>query len=355
MSQFNFFHNNWLDYDPALNPAKGEMLTYIPVNLPEGFFESLQFDYYSINTYKKRAAELSVESLGNNIALCFSGGIDSQAMLQCYMTAKLDFKVYILNFKNDLNIHDVEHARYYCKQNKINLIELPFDVLGFLNKFNFLYGARYKSLSPHFNVHYAMFDILRAKGHTGIVCGGNALLCNNNLWGTNYTRNPLNYINYSHVNNFFVQGNFLSFYPELAWSIGFLTKKNDEELNVNNLLDKEKLDQNRYNFKLNGYIRANFNIIPQKKKYTGFELVKKHYESISNDPWEFEKRFRKPLSSQDYYESGSTAFKLTQEQLTKIEKIYCSVMSESLLVSKFFDIRESFYLDESDYNNMRPW
>ena len=355
MSQFNFFHDNWLDYNPCLNAQKGEYISYLPIHLPKNFFQNLQLDRDSIQTYKKQAAEISAEQLGNNFAICFSGGIDSQAMLQCFIEAKLDFKVYILKFKNDLNKQDVDHAQHYCKVNKIKLLELPFDIIGFLNKFNLIYSSKYKSLSPHFNTHYAMFDILRSKGHTGIVCGGNATLCNNNTWGTNYTRNPMNYINYSEINNFFVQGNFLSFFPTLNWAIALLTKKNTESLTSNNLLNKDELDKNRYLCKLNGYVRANFNIIPQNKKYTGFELVKKYYESLTNDPWEFEKRFRVPLSAINCYDSGHTEFMLTDEQKNELEILYNAAKSETMLCTHFDILNKSFYKDESNFNNMRPW
>lgn len=355
MSQFNFFNDDWLDYTPSLNSKKGEYVTYLPTKLPKNFFQNLRLDRDSINNYKKRAAELTAEQCGSNPAICFSGGIDSQAMLQCFITAKLEFKVYILKFNKDLNKQDVEHAQYYCKENKIKLIELPFDIISFLNKFNLLYSSRYKSLSPHFNTHYAMFDILKSKGHTGLVCGGNATLCNNETWGTNYTRNPMNYINYSTINNFFVQGNFLSFYPKLNWSIALLTKKSTETLTSNNLLNKEELDKNRYLCKLNGYVRANFNIIPQNKKYTGFELVKKYYENITNDPWEFEKRFRVPLSAIGCYDSGYSELILSTEQKKEIEILYENSKTESIICSNFNSLNKSFYKDDSNFNNMRPW
>ncbi len=355
MSQFSFFYNDWLNFEPCLLPTKGDTTTFLPVNLEKDFFTNLECDKHSIKKYRIKAAQLCAEMLGDNIALCFSGGIDSQAMLESFLDAKLNFKVYILAFENDLNIQDVEHARLYCKKNNIKLHEIPFNVINFLNRENFLIAEKYISVSPHFNVHYKMFDLLREQGHTGIVCGGNALLCNNDEWGTNFTRNPMNYINYSRRNNFPVQGNFLSFYPKLSWAISLLTRKSYSQLDVSNFIHNDAIEQARYVVKLNGYVRAGFNIIPQGRKFTGFELVKKYYESLTNDTWEFEKRFRTPLANSLQIFTGPVAFKLSKQQLQQIDEIYCQLMSESILFSKYFDIQDSYLIDESDVNNMRPW
>jgi hypothetical protein len=51
----------------------------------------------------------------------------------------------------------------------------------------------------------------------------------------------------------------------------------------------------RYLNKIEGYKRAGFNVIPQERKFTGFELVKKELEKKYNDGWMFEKMFRMPL------------------------------------------------------------
>lgn len=356
MSPFKFFYNDWLDCSPALDPNYGEKTAFLPVTLSKNFLNELQFDNSTLKKYRKDAAELCAATLGSKPALCFSGGIDSQAMLQCWMEAKLDFTVYVLVFENDLNLQDVEHAKHFCKKKGINLKTINLNIKNFLARENFDYAEKYLCVSPHFTTHFKMFDLIRSYDHSGIACGGQAILCNNDIWGTNFTRNSVNYILYSKVNdNFPCQGSFLSFEPKLAWAISLLTKKSTAELTQNSLFSNDELEHNRYGLKINGYVRSGFQIIPQSRKYTGFELVKKYYEKLNNDPWEFEKRFRIPLSSMLQISQGHVAFDLNENFTNQIFKIYSSLMSESIIYSKFFDIKESFHVTELDVYNMRPW
>lgn len=355
MSEFNFFYNDWVDYDPLFESKIDDSMIILDTKLNANFFKELCLDRHSLKKYRIKAAELCAKTLGNKPALCISGGVDSQAMLQCWIEAKLDFDVYILKFLNDLNIQDVAHARLISKKFKIKLHEIPIDIINFLNRENFDYGEKYKSASPHFNVHYKLFDILRNLNYTGLACGGQTVLCNNDIWGSNFTRNPFNFINYSQITTFPVQGSFLSFYPELSWAISLLTKKSNSDLSTNIGYHVDDLEKERYGNKINGYIRSGFAIIPQPRKFTGFELVKKYYESLTNDVWEFEKRFRIPLSNLLQIIPGATKFNLSKDRIEDIENLYTTHMSESLLISKFFEIKNSFGTNESYIDNVRPW
>lgn len=118
MSRFNFFYNNWLSIDPLFqpeNPGSSLKVTYLPVNLQKDFFDNLNFSQNSLRSYRIQAAERCAKQLGNNIALCVSGGIDSQCMLQAFKEAEVPFTAVVLNFNKDLNIQDVSHARLFCK------------------------------------------------------------------------------------------------------------------------------------------------------------------------------------------------------------------------------------------------
>lgn len=355
MWRFETFYNNWLDCSPILNTTLGVNLVKLPVTLPINFFKNLRVDRNSIQEYRIDAARLCAERLGDNPALCFSGGVDSQAMLQSWMEAGIPFKLYTLKFEDDLNIQDLYHARYIANLLNVELNEIPFNVKSFLNRENVDIGEKYKSISPHFNVHYKMFDILKSQGHTGVVCGGQAVLCNNDLWGANFTRNPMNFINYSNISQFPVQGSFLSFYPELAWSVSLLTKKSNSDLLQSVYQDVELYEKTRYGLKVNGYIRAGFKIIPQSRKFTGFELVKKHYELQTGDTWTFEKKFRAPLSQHLKIDYAQTEFDLTDTQKSELDAIYCFNMSSSYLACKTEEIRKSYFVNYSDVYNMRPW
>lgn len=314
MSQFKFFHDDWLDCSDLFLERHRES-TNLRVNLDLDFFDNLALDEGSLRSYRIKAAELTAELIGNKIALCISGGVDSQCMLQSFIEAKIDVDVYVLRFNNNLNVHDFNHAKLYCDKNNINLNVIEIDVLRFLSISNYEYAEKYKSISPHFNVHYKLFNILQEKNYDGVVAGGNTPLftTHENTWGTNYSRSIVNYMRYSDISGFKCQGNFLSFYPKLTWAVSLLTPPVYDYINLKGDISIKKQRQYwedlRYLQKTRGYKRAGYDIIPQEQKYTGFELVKKHLEEKTGDGWTFERLYRHPLEKIfDKFGSGSIRF-----------------------------------------------
>ncbi len=296
MSQFNFFHNDWLDLSDLFSNKIG--IHDCKVNLDSVFFESLKLDKESLKQYRIEAAELVYESIGEKVALCFSGGVDSQCMIQSFLEAGLDFDVFTLRFNNNLNIQDVSSAESYCNKFNIKLNYVDIDILNFLNRHNYEYGVMYQSVSPHFNVHYKLFDILRDRGYDGVVSGGNTpfFSSTSNLFISNYTRNNSNHINYTNISGYKCQGNFLSFYPKLAWAIALLSPSLDHYKPATNFLqDRIFVESMRYTQKIQGYKRAGFNVLPQSQKYTGFELVKDYLKEKTGNGWSFEQLYRYPL------------------------------------------------------------
>lgn len=291
MLDYNYY-NSWLDVS---NMYKENGVNHI-VNLPVDFFTNLKFDERSLKQYRIDAAKKCVKLLGNNPVLLLSGGIDSQAMVQCFVEAEIKIDIVTFVFNENLNKQDSNYARFFCKMENLKNIEIEFDVLNFLQKENYDIGIKYKSTSPHFNAHYKMAEILKDMNYTGVCCGGFTPTYLNNKWGTNFSYNPCYYVNIHDILEIPFQGNFLGYTPELAWSVSLLT----EHINLKQLQDKSLSKYNksmvqRYNTKVKGYSRHGFNVYPQPQKFTGFELIKKYYEEKTNDGWFFEKSFRMPL------------------------------------------------------------
>jgi hypothetical protein len=285
--------DNWLTFP---NPADCRHLINLDytINLPTNFFSDLKFDTDSLLQYRINAAVSAASVLGSNPVLCFSGGIDSQAMIQCWQEAGLKFDVAILVFNNNLNSHDTEIARLFCRKNNIVPIEININVIEYLTREHHSNAEKYHCTSPHFSTHYKMFDILRDMGYTGICCGGQAFAKDEKTWGPCLSAAQLNYVEYARINQYPVIGNFLGYEPNLCWSIAVITPS-DFSWQV---LIKDSLDeatQKRYLAKSEGYRRHGFDIIPQESKFTGFEKVKEYFAEQTSDPWTFEKRFRHPL------------------------------------------------------------
>lgn len=294
--RFEYYHDNWLDVSNFVNDDPK-----LKINLQTEFFDSIRLDTESLKEYRISAARKLLPSLGDKPALCFSGGIDSQATWQCFNEANINIDVYTLVFKDNLNTQDVSHAFEFAEKHNIKIEVIEIDIINFLSRENADYGRKYKSLSPHFNTHYKLCDILSSKGYTGFVCGGGSPLLTPDVenWMSNYSQNFLNYINYSQATDKLCQGNFLGYDPYLAWAITLLTPlfKNKQYRKAFAQEDRDRLEHQRYLEKIKGYSAAGFKVIPQKKKYTGFELVKDRLEQIYGDGWAFEKMYRHPLKN----------------------------------------------------------
>jgi hypothetical protein len=286
------------------------------INLDPEFFSSLDLNYDSVHDYAIEAARECSKSLGNKIALCLSGGIDSQLTVLAFREAKIDFDVYTLEFNDNLNDFDFNHAKLFCEHHKINYVPIKFNVIDFLNRCNYEIGQKYYSPSPHFNVHYGLFNILKDKNYTGIVCGGVYPHFYEGFLAGGLLQNQLNFINYSIVENIPVQGSFLSYHPKLCWSLGLLSKP--VSIYINRPIGQEELDKlnhDRYLDKVELFKSIGFDVIPQNTKYTGFEKVKLYYGEKYKDGWFFEKQFRYPLDKKfTKMQYNTKVLNLTPEQ-----------------------------------------
>lgn len=63
-----------------------------------------------------KAAQLIQSKTSKPIWLLFSGGIDSEVMVRSFLAAKIDFRVAILQFTDNLNLHDISYAVITCDQ-----------------------------------------------------------------------------------------------------------------------------------------------------------------------------------------------------------------------------------------------
>ena len=338
MSQYKTipFYNDWLDVSGM---AAGNGKDHA-VNLKPEFFEKLDpFNDKKLKQWRIDAATRCAESLGPFPALCFSGGIDSQAMLNCWAEADLEAHVIIFAFKDGLNKQDCEHAKQYCRKFDIPYREIEFDIVSFLTRDNADMTTKYGNISPHFNTHYRFVEILTHMGYTGVCFGGTAPDRNCGEYGVNISKIPYYWTTCTEKFDIAVQGSFLSFSPELAWAITLSTPdiKNLDYKNSSNALREytalKAAEAEKYEAKLIGYRRVGFDLVPQTQKYTGFELVRDYFEELTGDGWAFEKQFRHPLSSMSggIYNKDPHRYrvKLSDDQKKALDLIYLKHFSSS--------------------------
>ena len=296
MSQYKSvpFYNNWLDMS-GMVAGNGQNHK---LNVPTKMIRDLEtINDKKLKKWRIEAAKRCHESLGPFPALCFSGGIDSQAMLHCFAEADLEAHVVIFKYNNDLNKHDVDHAKAYCHTFDIPYREIEFDIVSFLTRDNVSMTEQYGGFSPQFNTHYRFIEVLTHMGYTGVCFGGNAPEKHGQEYGKNLEKNQMHWVKCNDKFQIAVQGSFLSFSPELALALAVSTPIIGQELpdNTTDWEEYKKLRHEKYQQKIIGYKRIGFDIMPQPTKYTGFEKVKELFEEQTGDGWAFEKQFRYPL------------------------------------------------------------
>ena len=76
-------------------------------------------------------ARLIREATSEDLWVLFSGGIDSEVVVQSFMFAGIPFKVAITCFDSDLNRQDVRYAVKFCETHQIPYRLLKLDIIDF--------------------------------------------------------------------------------------------------------------------------------------------------------------------------------------------------------------------------------
>ena len=224
------------------------------------------------------------ETIGDNPAICFSGGIDSQTVIDTFLIAGVTPNVVVFKFLDDFNEQDVSHAIKFCELRKITPHIIEFDVIRFLNNQLYDFATKYKISSPQFAVHLYLAGLLKDLGYTCAIFGGNNLCkSERNAWYIP-EKEETDWYFYSKETNFPIIGNFWM----QDWRLSLKATLHMPEFTA---LDKTK----NYQVKIDGYRKMGYDVLPQEQKYNGFENIKKYYEDMTGDGWTFEIQFRHPI------------------------------------------------------------
>ena len=223
-------------------------------------------------------------SVGSRPAVCLSGGIDSQTVVDTFLYAGVTPEVVIFNFLDDHNIHDVSHAMKFCESRNITPRLIDLDVIRFLNNQLYDFATKYKISSPQFAVHLYLTGKLKDLGYTSAIFGGNNLMQYARGGWYTPTKEETDWCKYSQEINFPIIG---SFWLQ-DWRLSLMaTIVTPYVISI----DPSHL----YQYKIMGYKTMGYDVIPQEQKYNGFETIKKYYEEMTGDGWTFEHRFRDPI------------------------------------------------------------
>ena len=233
---------------------------------------------------KQRQAIIAMESeMGENPFVALSGGIDSQAMCLLLQQCGVKFTAAIMEFNDNLNEHDVSSAVNFCREYGIQYVTIKFDVLMFLTRMLSSYVDKYDCPSPQLLAHCRFYEIIIEQYNpTSILSGGNPPCIREGQWEFISSRSHSVWMTFAKNNKYPLIGNFLGYSLDIA--LPFMVLQPDMSTDL----------AQRYRAKVAGMHRSYLQVLPQKQKYTGFELVKKYFADLTGDGWTFEKSFRLP-------------------------------------------------------------
>lgn len=192
-------------------------------------------------------------------SLCLSGGVDSQAMLYAWIISKKAFNTYV-GIYNDhkLNWYDIETLDIFKKIHNLNINYQIFDLVSFLNSEHDIYAKKYLCGSPQFTTYMKFADIIN---NGTVIYSGNFIERNGTL---PISRNAFGLYHYSILSEQSVVPFFFCETEELA-------KAFQSTNYIENFTDP-------YMQKIVLYQTNGFPVIPQPKKYNGFETVKEYFD-----------------------------------------------------------------------------
>lgn len=255
------------------------------------------------NEIKQQLIDNCLSILGNNPAVCLSGGIDSQAMTNVWIESGVKFTPFTFKFAHDLNKDEVEDAIKFAEKLNLNLEIIELDVIRFLQRENLEFAKKYQLTSPQFSTHVKFLEKIKELGYSGAAMGGNGLLIEESKVRFNYSHSQLFDIdNYSKISGFPIVSNFLGFDKEFCILLAINSAKmvNLDLVTDINSFDKVQTQSTqaiRYQNKVESYQNLGFYIQPQRYKKTGFEEIKRFYNELHGSFYSFETDFRMPMHS----------------------------------------------------------
>lgn len=238
------------------------------------------------------------------IKLFLSGGIDSEAMAEAFLHAKVKFEVVIGRYNGDMNYFDYKDAVTFCENHNLKIEFIDIDVFNFLESGGALkYAKELGCRSPQLAVHLHLLDqvsgycvlagnpifpVFRNSSDDLITELQNGKLSIHDVWGApNQTQSV--YLRFLEKRGRLGQPFFFQSSPELCMSFLFL----DEIVS----LMAAGIKTHDYQMKCQMYKLGGFLALPRKDKYTGFEKYRADYDKKMQTAHGigFDLCFRKPL------------------------------------------------------------
>lgn len=221
----------------------------------------IENQYIEVEEALKKTIEIIVNNYPPPYRLMVSGGIDSQAMIYSWIKYGKNFIPTSVVYTNNLNDYDLESLRAFSNQQKLDVEYVNFNLLDFYQTTYNQIAEKYRCISPHFGAHLGMIENLNGtcifSGDMGFDGGIGLFPANMCVLRASFVRPIVPY--------------FFFHTPELAYAGAYTLKKQG-------IKPRKNTPDTVYENKSFFYKKLGFPIIPQVKKFTGFEKVKEYYD-----------------------------------------------------------------------------
>lgn len=212
-----------------------------------------------------RSAKLIYENATGPIVLLYSGGLDSEFMLNIFKKAGIPFKTAIITYK-DYNDHDTKFAFEYCQAKDITPIVVDVDMDKFISTGK-IYDIANSVQCCAYQMPSVMYGISKLDG-TVVMANGEPYLKNyDGEWVYQETERVNSYMKWYKKEGIDGTPDFLRFTPETTLS--FLLEDRVKELVQNKHPGKLSTRTSKH------FIYSkNYNFLP-RPKYTGWEKLER--------------------------------------------------------------------------------
>lgn len=125
----------------------------------------------------KCAAETIRSQTTKDIIIATSGGIDAEVACRGFLAAGIPFRMLISQWADNLNEHDLVHARNFAQRYGIETITRTLDMRKFLSQDMYRYADQgYKTHMPFRYFQIYLLEEIEQLNATGIVCSGDIFL-----------------------------------------------------------------------------------------------------------------------------------------------------------------------------------
>ena len=212
-----------------------------------------------------RAAQILYESASSPLILLFSGGLDSEYMVNIFKDAGIDFKVAIISY-GDYNTHDTIYAYNYCEANGIVPIIIDIDIEHFIISGKIIEIANAAKCCAY-QIPSIMYGISKIDG-TVIMANGEPYVKNfDGDWRWEETERVNSYMNWFTSQGIDGTPDFLRYTPEITLS--FLKDPRVVQLVNNKLSGKLSTRTSKHMIYSRDFELA------QRPKFTGWEQIEK--------------------------------------------------------------------------------